>query len=480
MTMQDVLSDTVLDALRTIGDPLLEPGPGSAPGAERGYLQLVGRFGIVSLVGTGDPEVALARNLRKAGLSDGDVAGATAHLASLWHRAQDDRPGWWNGDLPESSGHRVPDPDQIASRRPRPVEADERAFRTARELFGWHSTEISGALLLAALPQTYATQWGPKVLVAQGRMVSDFRRRIRGTAEFLLLAMSSPDEPVPWRSAAEASVALRLVHHAVRTHVELMGGIDLGAEGAKAINQEDLLGTLMTFTVTVFEVLERFGIAWTRQDQEAYLRAWDIVGAFLGIGDESVLAALEQQLHQDRQAFLPEGWTTLRPPTIEAARALTAALRRRHWPAVGPWVGRSVHDRSPEPPIDDVWEGLRPGRILVSALLDELSGAMSPRTRALPAIVVRALADPVVRDRLGLGSGGIIQALADGTPRRRFRVDRFTTLESAGPVGGTILRQMANQVTRRSILDFMRDGERPLALPAFAEHRPAGLASLSR
>ena len=44
------------------------------------------------------------------------------------------------------------------------------------------------------------------------------------------------------------------------------------------LNQEDLLGTL-TFTVTVFEVLEQFGITWTRDEQEAYLRAWDKVGA---------------------------------------------------------------------------------------------------------------------------------------------------------------------------------------------------------
>ena len=36
------------------------------------------------------------------------------------------------------------------------------------------------------------------------------------------------------------------------------------------INQEDLLGTLLTFTVTTFGVLDQFGVEWSHDDREAY------------------------------------------------------------------------------------------------------------------------------------------------------------------------------------------------------------------
>jgi hypothetical protein len=354
--------------------------------------------------------------------------------------------------------------------------ADIRAFAAAQELFARYSTEICAALLLAALPQTYATRWGPQVLVATGGLVTDVRRRVQGTAEYLVdVLMPEPATSGreatarPWARAATASVTVRCVHHAIRVGVGRIGG-----EGNDVpLNQEDLLGTLLTFTVTVFEVLERFGITWTREEQEAYLLAWDKVGDFLGVGDETVVDAVREATGRPRDQILPPGWTTLRPPSVPAARAMMDAFRRRQWTPVEPWTGRALEAA----PLSAEWESLVPGRQLTAALVDELSASMTPRMRALPSMLIRALAAPVVRDRLALGGGGFVQALVDNVPRRRVRLDGFTAATSTSQIGGPVMRQLANHVVRRSFIHFMQsDARLPLAALS-AAGRPGLLAA---
>jgi hypothetical protein len=261
---------------------------------------------------------------------------------------------------------------------------------------------------------------------------------------------------------------VRCVHHAVRVGVGPGGG-----EGNDIpLNQEDLLGTLLTFTVTVFEVLERFGITWTREEQEAYLLAWDKVGDFLGVGDETVVDAVHEATGRSRDQILPPGWTTLRPPSVPAARAMMDAFRRRQWPPVEPWTGRTLEAA----PLSAEWESLVPGRQLTAALVEELSASMTPRMRALPSTLIRALAAPVVRDRLALGGGGFVQALVDNVPRRRVRLGGFTAATTS-QIGGPVMRQLANHVVRRSFIHFMQgDGRVPIAALS-AEARPGLLAA---
>src|SRR5262249_47332570 len=45
------------------------------------------------------------------------------------------------------------------------------------------------------------------------------------------------------------------------------------------LSQEDLLGTLMTFSEVVIQGLKKMGVRLSTEDQEAYLRHWCCVGA---------------------------------------------------------------------------------------------------------------------------------------------------------------------------------------------------------
>jgi hypothetical protein len=363
----------------------------------------------------------------------------------------------------------------------------------AQGLFATYGTEISGALLLAALPQSYAAQWASRVLVASSRLQEDFRRRILGTSQFLVVAMRgarnadevrkywTPGEDplgqslmVPWK----ACLAVRLYHQAIR--VDLASRLEsheddpglaalLGQRNDIPINQEDLLATLLTFTVTVFEVLERYGISWTADDQEAYLFAWDLIGRHLGVGSESAITALFEGF---REKIDLDGWHGFRPPTIVETRRLLDQLRERQWSALDattPIIGGEE---------DSEWEGARSGRVLVRALLNELTAAMPARMQGTPLSVMRALAPAIVRQRLSLGGGGIVLSLLDLLPKHQAIVDRFTSQPLANPVGGGILRMMANQVTTHVIVHFIRAGG--LRLPSLEEWSDGLPSSMDR
>jgi hypothetical protein len=118
------------------------------------------------------------------------------------------------------------------------------------------------------------------------------------------------------------------------------------------INQEDLLGTLVAFTVVVVEALERFGVPLTVEQRDAYVRLWLTAGVLLGISPE----LLESHRPGARAAIT---WDEL----IE----LRDAIARRQ-------AGASVA-----------------GRVLMAALLAEQSEAMPYPLKTLPRACTRYL-----------------------------------------------------------------------------------------
>jgi len=87
------------------------------------------------------------------------------------------------------------------------------------------------------------------------------------------------------------------------------------------VNQEDLLATLMTFTVIVFRALKRMGIDLTQEDQEAYLHLWAVAGDLLGITEAKLLLRQPQDV-DDLTTKLQE---SLQAPSADS-RFLTSVL----------------------------------------------------------------------------------------------------------------------------------------------------------
>ncbi len=107
--------------------------------------------------------------------------------------------------------------------------------------------------------------------------------------------------------AIRTAQKIRLIHASVR-HLLLHHHPDWDSEKVGyPINQEDMAGTLMTFSLIVSEAMRRLRIELTVDQQEAYLYAWRVLGLFLGV-------------HPD---FIPKN-------SVEARILMTRIRRRQH------------------------------------------------------------------------------------------------------------------------------------------------------
>lgn len=145
-----------------------------------------------------------------------------------------------------------------------------------------HAFHLSTALFCASLPTAYAAARGARVLAATGRMgSSDLDRRVNETARFVFDVVG-PRAFEPEGSAIRGVQKVRLMHAAVRRHL-----VDRAFIADEVpINQEDMLGTLLTFSVTVVRAVRRLGRAIHPREADDFYHLWRVVGAMLGIREE--------------------------------------------------------------------------------------------------------------------------------------------------------------------------------------------------
>lgn len=154
-----------------------------------------------------------------------------------------------------------------------------RAQRWAHE----HLFSITVSLFCGSLPAAYAADKGARVLWATGRMRGDLDRRIGETARFVLDVLT-PGAFEDSGTALAVVTKVRLMHAAVRCMLLQRGGWS----DEVPINQEDLLGMLLGFSVMITRSLTRLGIAVTAREADDFYHLWRGVGTMLGV-HESVL-----------------------------------------------------------------------------------------------------------------------------------------------------------------------------------------------
>jgi hypothetical protein len=78
---------------------------------------------------------------------------------------------------------------------------------------------------------------------------------------------------------------VRLMHAAIRHYIlhDPRWRERWDPEWGLPINQEDMAGTLMTFSSTVIDGMPGFGIRMTPDERESYLHTWKVVGHILGV-----------------------------------------------------------------------------------------------------------------------------------------------------------------------------------------------------
>lgn len=319
------------------------------------------------------PADLVVAKLLDEGTSLGDVMGALTRHADMLSR-----------DLPPSVRAHF---DATAAL---PPWTDPEKVRRGQALFTRHGWMMAAGLFCSSLPQAYCAANGARVLTLTQGMTRRVRPRILETAQFLfdVCAEGSLEEGGKGVAAAQRA---RMIHALVRHFILAKGEWDVEALGLP-MNQEDMAGTLMTFSIVLLDALATAGTDLSREDEEAFLHLWQVTGHLLGVAPALV------------------------PVDVVDARALMQAVR------------------------DDQWASSVQGRLLAAELVTSMRAYLPTRLLSdLPTVLIRFFAPPPAPALLGLESTtsldrvfgasmriGSVFGLAASEDNRKNMVRRFS------------------------------------------------------
>jgi hypothetical protein len=198
---------------------------------------------------------------------------------------------------------------------PLPEWADADRIKRGQQLFETWGVQIAICLFCASLPSSYAAANGVKALYLTARLDTDARRRVMETGQFLIdvLTVGGLGEHGKGRRTIQR---VRLMHAAVRHLIKARNELTPGMwhpDWGTPINQEDLAGTLLSFSYVVADPLRRLGVRVGAKDVDAYLHLWNVIGHLLGVRDELLVsdvadaAALVDSIERRQFKASPEG-----------------------------------------------------------------------------------------------------------------------------------------------------------------------------
>lgn len=179
---------------------------------------------------------------------------------------------------------------------------------------------ILAGLVLGAysLVLGYCSPAGNKPLAFSGRLEEDAPRRLAETTRFVE-AVVLPRGMSRFGDGFKACVKVRLVHAAVRRMLARSDRWRTNDWGAP-INQPDMAGTAMLFSLVVLDGLERLGFRTTSAEREDLLHLYRYVARVMGVREELCFAS-----EHEARAFWDLLTTTQAEPDDDS-RALTRAL----------------------------------------------------------------------------------------------------------------------------------------------------------
>ncbi len=161
---------------------------------------------------------------------------------------------------------------------------DPKLIQAGEQVFWRYGPELILILYCYSLPFCYAGRNGVQALALTTRLMSSPARRIAETAQMLVDVMQPGGLTEPHGRGRRTIQKVRLMHGAIR---KLAGSSNSWkAEYGLPVNQEDLAGTLMSFSWVALDGLSKIGIGLSDADRQAYLHCWLVIGCLLGIRAE--------------------------------------------------------------------------------------------------------------------------------------------------------------------------------------------------
>lgn len=176
------------------------------------------------------------------------------------------------------------------------TEEDIQLFNETREIWEEKGTKFILILLFRALPFTYMAEKPANVLRMTKLLVTQPRRRIFETAQFVFDVMAEnwwkPDE-----RGILSALKVRIMHAAMRQVVlDNDYGDVWNDDWGKPISQEDLIATNQVFSLEFFKGMEILGDPLTPQQKKAWFHTWKTIGRIMGIQENLLCKDWEEAL----------------------------------------------------------------------------------------------------------------------------------------------------------------------------------------
>ncbi|MEP0710957.1 oxygenase MpaB family protein [Algoriphagus sp.] len=166
----------------------------------------------------------------------------------------------------------------------KPPAVSKVVLENAQKIFDQKGDLYLAMLGFYSLPYTYAFGDGAEVLVRSHRILSDIGRRLGETGRFLL-DIFEPGAFISSNKAYLTCAKVRLIHAFSRYFISLHSK-DWKADFGKPINQEDLIGTNLAFSLIVIRGWRKMGFEVKASEVEAIMRYWKWIGQLMGIQEE--------------------------------------------------------------------------------------------------------------------------------------------------------------------------------------------------
>lgn len=183
-----------------------------------------------------------------------------------------------------------------------PEWVDHNKIKIAQDVFAQYGPEIALILNYKALPLCYSCRNGAKVLATTGRLssqgndTSKLMRRLLETSQMVINVMTEGGL-APNGTGIITVKKVRLYHAAIRYFLlnphKGMEPWDSEHYGLP-INQEEMAGTLMSFSALVINGLTQVDVELTKEQKDAYMHTWNIVGHFIGLDPKLFPSSFEE------------------------------------------------------------------------------------------------------------------------------------------------------------------------------------------
>ena len=332
MSSLSTWSETTLDEMRRIGDPPAD-----------------GVIAALTAAGQIDSANRLMRDLvRNDRLPPEDMPP----LVREYFETTDDLPPW-------------ADPDKI---------------RQGQEFFDRFGPQIAMVLNTYSLPTCYAAAKGVQVLYRTAQLYTNPKRRIIETTQMIIDVMQAGGLE-RGGYGVRAVQKVRLMHAGVRY---LLQQHDWNPAWGVPINQEDLAGTLASFSAMVLDGLMKLGIDISATERDAYVHAWNVVGHIMGVQAALIPEDFDQAVQLGQCVFGRQ-----RGYTPEGEHLLMALIECMQYATPGTlfdgfsitlirfFMGNELSDEFHVPPNDWTRHVLRPLQLLFS-LADDSGDIVRP------------------------------------------------------------------------------------------------------